>query len=66
MGAFLATSIAGMTVIGNLLDRWLETEPVLTLIFLVLGLAAGFYGAYVQLRDLMRRSLPPGSDGDGR
>ena len=55
-----------MAVVGHLLDRRFETEPLLTLVFLVLGLAAGFYGAYVQLRDLMRRSLPPPRDGEGR
>lgn len=65
IGAFLATSIAGMAVVGNLLDRRFETEPVLTLVFLVLGLLVGFYGAYVQLRDFMRSSLPPDRDGDG-
>ncbi|MDP6605875.1 MAG: AtpZ/AtpI family protein [Dehalococcoidia bacterium] len=65
IGAFLATSIAGMTVVGNLLDRHFETEPVLTLVFLVLGMLAGFYGAYVQLRDFMKSSLPPDGDGNG-
>ena len=66
IGAFLATSFAGMTVVGHLLDARFDTEPVLTLVFLVLGLAAGFCGAYVQLRDLTRRSLPPRQDGDHR
>ncbi len=54
-----------MTVVGNLLDRHFETEPVLTLVFLVLGMLAGFYGAYVQLRDFMKSSLPPDGDGNG-
>lgn len=54
-----------MAVVGHLLDEHFGTEPVLTLVLLVLGLLAGFYGAYVQLRDLMRRSLPPsGNSGD--
>ena len=66
IGTFLATSIAGMAVVGHLLDRRFDTEPVLTLVFLVLGLAVGFYGAYVQLRDLVRRSLPPPGDGEDR
>ncbi len=55
-----------MTVVGRLLDGRFDTEPVLTLVFLVMGLAAGFYGAYVQLRDFTRRSLPPRQDGDNR
>ncbi len=66
IGTYLAISIAGMAVVGNLLDRRFDTEPVLTLIFLVLGLAVGFYGAYVQLRDFVRRSLPPPDEKDGR
>ena len=54
-----------MTVVGNLLDRRFDTEPLLTLVFLVLGLAVGLYGAYTQLRDLMRRSFPPPGNGEG-
>jgi F0F1-type ATP synthase assembly protein I len=56
IGFFLATSIVGMTVIGNLLDRQFGTDPVLTLVFLVLGLMAGFLGAYRQLTWLVERS----------
>jgi F0F1-type ATP synthase assembly protein I len=52
----LATSIVGLTIIGNLLDRWLETEPALTLVFLVLGLLVGFLGAYRQLRWVIRQA----------
>ena len=55
IGFFLATSIAGMAVVGNWLDGRFGTEPVLTLLFLTLGLLAGFYGAFTQLRDLLRR-----------
>jgi len=51
IGFFLATSIVGLTVVGNLIDRRFDTEPVWTVVFLVLGLASGFYGAYRQLRD---------------
>ncbi|MCY4455082.1 MAG: AtpZ/AtpI family protein [Chloroflexi bacterium] len=49
IGFYLATSIVGLTFIGNLLDRRFETDPVLTLAFLVLGLLVGFTGAYRQL-----------------
>ena len=55
IGFFLATSIVGMTIIGNLLDRRLGTDPALTLVFLVLGLMAGFLGAYRQLRMVLDR-----------
>lgn len=55
IGFFLATSIVGMTTIGNLLDRRFGTDPALTLVFLVLGLMAGFLGAYRQLRMVLDR-----------
>ncbi|HJM89288.1 MAG TPA: AtpZ/AtpI family protein [Dehalococcoidia bacterium] len=66
IGTFLATSIVGLTVVGNLLDKRFDTEPVLTLVFLVLGLATGFYGAFVQLRDFIRATQQPRNDRDGR
>lgn len=53
IGSYLAVSIAGMAVIGSLLDRHFGTEPLWTLVFLVLGLAAGLLGAYRQLRRLL-------------
>lgn len=56
IGFYLATSIVGATVIGNLLDRQFGTSPVLTLVFLVLGLMAGFLGAYRQLLWVVERS----------
>ena len=65
IGAFLATVIAGMTVVGSLLDRRFDTEPLLTLVFLALGLVVGLYGAYTQLREVMRRSMPPPGNGEG-
>jgi F0F1-type ATP synthase assembly protein I len=56
IGSYLATSIVGLTLVGVWLDGRFETRPVLTLVFLVLGLILGFYGAYQQLRDLTRRT----------
>ena len=66
IGAYLATSIVRMTIIGHLLDRKFGTQPALTLVFLALGLAVGFYGAYVQLRDLTQQTPKPPRDGAGR
>ncbi len=54
IGSFLATSIVGMTLVGRWLDGRFDTQPVLTLVFLVLGLVVGFYGAYTQLRRVLR------------
>lgn len=46
IGWFFAASIAGGAGLGFLLDEWLETTPVITLIGLVLGLVVAFYGGY--------------------
>lgn len=54
IGFFLATTIVGMTLIGRWLDGRFETEPVLTLVFLALGLLTGFYGAFTQLREVLQ------------
>ena len=56
VGSYLATTIVGLTLVGHFLDLRFETEPVLTLVFLVLGLTAGFYGAYRQLMQLIERT----------
>ncbi|MCY4639938.1 MAG: AtpZ/AtpI family protein [Chloroflexi bacterium] len=67
IGFFLATSIVGLTFVGSLLDGHFATGPVLTLVFLVLGLLVGFVGAYGQLKDVIARaaSRTPPSGGDG-
>ena len=43
-----------------MIDRRFDTDPVFTLVFLALGLFAGFFGAYRQLRRLMERSADAG------
>ncbi len=55
IGFYLATSIVGLTLVGHWLDGRFDTQPVLTLVFLALGLLAGFYGAYQQLKELLER-----------
>ena len=55
IGFFLAASVVGMTWFGNWLDGRFDTEPLLTLVFLGMGLFIGFYGAYQQLRDVLER-----------
>ena len=62
IGSYLAVSIAGMAIVGNLLDRRFDTDPLLTLVFLVLGLLVGLLGAYRQLRRLLQST----AEGDGR
>lgn len=45
-GAELMGSIAGGGFIGWLLDQWLETAPLMLIIFLLLGIGTGFYNVY--------------------
>ncbi len=56
IGSFLATAIVVPTVIGHYLDGRFGTEPVFTLVLLVVGLLAGFLGAYRQLQDVLRET----------
>ena len=54
VGAYRATSIVVPTLIGHYLDDRLNTEPLITIFGLVLGLFVGFIGAYRQLQDVIR------------
>jgi ATP synthase protein I len=38
-------------VIGHFLDKWVGSEPWLTIVFVVLGVAAGFKGMIAAARD---------------
>ena len=53
IGSYLATSIVVLTLVGRWLDGKFETAPVLTLVFLVLGLVVGLLGAYRQLTTVL-------------
>jgi F0F1-type ATP synthase assembly protein I len=56
IGFYVATSIVGLAIIGSQLDRRFDSEPVLTLLFLVLGLLVAAIGAYRQLRWVLQRA----------
>lgn len=43
LGFIIALSIIIGLVIGHYLDKWLNTKPYFTLIFMVLGIISGFY-----------------------
>ena len=51
LGSYVATCIAGGTVGGYFLDKALDTEKLLTVAGLALGLVAAFYGGYRMLMD---------------
>ncbi|MDA0270467.1 MAG: AtpZ/AtpI family protein [Chloroflexi bacterium] len=55
LGLSLAFWIVGGAWLGNYLDGRFDTRPALTLVFLVLGLAIGFYDAYRRLKDVIER-----------
>lgn len=47
----VATTFIGL-VIGLYLDKWLHTGPWLTMIFLLLGIAAGFRNMFQEVRKI--------------
>ena len=59
MGFILASTVLVTLGIGYLLDSWLQTRPVFTLVGSLVGLAAGILGiarlARLILRDRPRR-----------
>ena len=55
VGITFVVATAGATVGGYFLDRWLETQPVFTLIGIALGIGAGF-------RDLFRAIRQAGKE----
>lgn len=53
IGWYFAVCIVFGVVGGNLLDRAADTTPALTLVGLLLGLLAAFYGGYRMLMDVL-------------
>lgn len=51
LGWYFALSIVGGIAGGLLLDSWLETEPVFTLVGLFGGLILAFAGGYLLLME---------------
>ena len=46
---FPASIIVGF-IIGHFLDQWLKTDPWLTLVFILYGIAAGFTNLFSQVK----------------
>jgi len=56
IGFSLVFWIVGGALLGQWLDgRW-GTDPLFTLMLLVVGMMIGFYDAYRRLRDIMKRT----------
>ena len=50
MGISMALAIVIAIVIGYYLDKWFQTSPVFFLVFLVLGIVAGFRNIYIIMK----------------
>ncbi len=50
MGISMALAIVIAIAIGYYLDKWFQTSPVFFLIFMVLGIIAGFRNIYVIMK----------------
>jgi ATP synthase protein I len=53
IGLHLISGIAVGLFIGYMLDRWLDSSPWLTMIFLGVGIAAGFKNMYTDTKRLL-------------
>lgn len=50
----VATTFVGLAV-GYFLDRWLGTTPWLTMLFLVLGIVAGFKNMFEEVKKIQKK-----------
>ena len=50
VGLMFPASILVGFAIGHFLDKWLRTDPWLTIAFILYGIAAGFYNLFSQSR----------------
>jgi F0F1-type ATP synthase assembly protein I len=55
LGIRLGVSVAIGLGAGLLLDNWLRTSPIFTLLGMVIGIAAAMYTIWDVARDAMRR-----------
>jgi F0F1-type ATP synthase assembly protein I len=56
IGWYFAICIVGGIVGGVLLDGWLDTKPLFSLVGLALGLALAFYGGFKAMMRVMAES----------
>ncbi len=58
IGIAMVLAIFGCFYLGRWLDRHLGTDPYLTLLFLLIGIAAGFRNMYVLIKRYLRDDKP--------
>lgn len=56
LGITMVMSIACFFVAGFFLDKWLNTKPIFSLIFILLGIASGGYLIYKQIMEILSKS----------
>lgn len=61
--SMVAATCIGLAI-GIYLDKWLGTKPWMTVIWLGIGIAAGFRNIYILTRRALREQDGP-KDGDG-
>ena len=66
IGISMVISIFGALYFGIWLDRKFGTAPWLTMIFLLMGVAAGFRNIYVMIRRSISDEKPDDSAGKGK
>ncbi len=59
IGWYFVVCIVGGLLGGVLLDRLVDSRPLLTLLGLMLGLLVAFYGAYHMLIEVLRSNQDP-------
>lgn len=59
----VAATLIGLAM-GYYLDKWLETPPWFTLIFLVIGIIAGFRNIYILTERELKRQKESNNDKD--
>ena len=61
VGFFIAGSIVGGVLVGSWLDSRFNTEPILVIAGLFLGLVVAFYGVYEMLLPLLGKRKDEGN-----
>ncbi len=62
VGIHLVTATFVGLVIGYFLDKWLGTKPVLTIVFLLFGIAAGYKNMYQEVKGIHEGKNPKKSN----